>query len=833
MPMDALRMSQIREALDADKIVQGKSFDIVKRWVSTQQEEPVEYQQLNEEDINTAGELVSAFQELLEKKLAEVSHRIRNNSGEPPASDSEIGLVEDVVNAYNRIISIVINPGNTQQTKEALHTTLMKSEATIKRLEILLEHVLNRMADTYSVAILKPGFGVFLKAYNVYNLMSKQLTSHSLVVITAGDLKANLMAILSGRRRWRRIMREHGISEPDYEPLEPGGPPGGGPPGGWPGGGPGGGWPGGGPSGPGNQRGPGPSGGPFGNNGALPDPLDWLQDDEENEIPRQPPRPYTAPNITAPSDESGIRPTTLGPTAQAPGEPVAAAPEGVVAQPQSFDMAADDADDITRLIDRTRLRRVEMERDALASRIEMQQRHQQELQEELRRRAEAHEQDVHRLIAEQGQIISYRDLPNAPAPPQEQALQDRFAQRMGQPHDPAALQDQMAQAAMQAAPEAAAEVRSSLSHLASDITSWTSHKFIPLLQKSASQGVGVSLEIGARTVTLSIETVNYLLKNPWIIQASMLGAYRNGTFTGISTSFLPDSLRVMLHWGGLAHFGMLNLQWSVQGIKQIREFVDALTNDGRRALPGGEASLTTGARAWSVVRGVENTLYAMRSQHQHRAEDAAVQREGEEILRQQRAAQPGQTQTLTEAERRNQTLHTGEPAPEPASSGLGPGPADELAPAPAPARAQEQGRAWAWPFSSPEALAPRVDRPPVGSVNGPHMQPGQGVPSAFGGLPRHSEHPEAASSIFNPRAQPPAPNIFDPSFTPPPFDPSLAESHYQLDRRSGAGRKAKRSKKNMSPAMKPRIGVPDPVLPHNDVSNDPYLIKSHHNSIVE
>ena len=30
-----------------------------------------------------------------------------------------------------------------------------------------------------------------------------------------------------------------------------------------------------------------------------------------------------------------------------------------------------------------------------------------------------------------------------------------------------------------------------------------------------------------------------------------------------------------------------------------------------------------------------------------------------------------------------------------------------------------------------------------------------------------------------------------------------------------------------------RIHVPDPVLPHNDVSNDPYLIKSQHNSIVE
>ena len=30
-----------------------------------------------------------------------------------------------------------------------------------------------------------------------------------------------------------------------------------------------------------------------------------------------------------------------------------------------------------------------------------------------------------------------------------------------------------------------------------------------------------------------------------------------------------------------------------------------------------------------------------------------------------------------------------------------------------------------------------------------------------------------------------------------------------------------------------RIHVPDPVLPHNDVANDPYLIKSHHNNIIE
>jgi hypothetical protein len=62
------------------------------------------------------------------------------------------------------------------------------------------------MAGRNNVAILKPGFGVFLKAYNVYNLISKQLTSRSFLIITAEELQANLNAILSGKRRWLAVI---------------------------------------------------------------------------------------------------------------------------------------------------------------------------------------------------------------------------------------------------------------------------------------------------------------------------------------------------------------------------------------------------------------------------------------------------------------------------------------------------------------------------------------------------------------------------------------------------------------------------------------------------
>ena len=132
-------------------------------------------------------------------------------------------------------------------------------------------------------------------------------------------------------------------------------------------------------------------------------------------------------------------------------------------------------------------------------------------------------------------------------------MRDRFAQRMGQPQDQAATEARMAQAVENAAPQATAEVRSSLTHLASDITSFASNRLIPMLRDVASQGKGLALQGTAHGVTLSIETVNYLLQNPWIIQASMGAAYLNGSFAGLTSSFLPDSFRAILAPGAAAH----------------------------------------------------------------------------------------------------------------------------------------------------------------------------------------------------------------------------------------------------------------------------------------
>ena len=140
MPMDALRMNQIREALDDDKKYYGQSFNIVKRYVGMNQEEgPIAHMQLNQEDIKSLSEIVPAFLELLDRKIIDLQNVIRTNTatapGAPGSYTTNVGQVEDVINAYNKIISVILNPANTPQTKEALMTSLMKCEAKIAQLE--------------------------------------------------------------------------------------------------------------------------------------------------------------------------------------------------------------------------------------------------------------------------------------------------------------------------------------------------------------------------------------------------------------------------------------------------------------------------------------------------------------------------------------------------------------------------------------------------------------------------------------------------------------------------------------------------------------------------
>ena len=65
---------------------------------------------------------------------------------------------------------------------------------------------------------------------------------------------------------------------------------------------------------------------------------------------------------------------------------------------------------------------------------------------------------------------------------------------------------------------------------------------------------------------------------------------------------------------------------------------------------------------------------------------------------------------------------------------------------------------------------------------------------------------------------------------PPPHQPGRAP---MLPGPSRAQALAAATSKHPPPTGRGRIGVPSPVLPYNDVGNDPYLNKSQHNNNIE
>ena len=112
--LDQLRKKEIDETLNYDKTMNQKAFRIEKmNGQNEQSKELTPYTQLNAEDIGATNELVNNLIILLEKKINELDKFIRNNS----VVSKEISNIEDVLNSYNKIVSIYLNPANTQKQR--------------------------------------------------------------------------------------------------------------------------------------------------------------------------------------------------------------------------------------------------------------------------------------------------------------------------------------------------------------------------------------------------------------------------------------------------------------------------------------------------------------------------------------------------------------------------------------------------------------------------------------------------------------------------------------------------------------------------------------------
>ena len=197
--LDQMRLKQIDETLNYDKIMRQRAFNIEKLNVNKDNEEDLqEYSQLNEEDIGSVKELVNNFTILLEKKYNELDKFIRNNSTDV---SKEISNVEDVINSYNKIVSIYLNPANTQQTKSTILTNIMKIEQYIIGLETNCENVLNQLVKLLSSRrfdpkILSLVFPPMFYSYVAYNLIYIQLSNSNINIISSRDMRVILIRLV-------------------------------------------------------------------------------------------------------------------------------------------------------------------------------------------------------------------------------------------------------------------------------------------------------------------------------------------------------------------------------------------------------------------------------------------------------------------------------------------------------------------------------------------------------------------------------------------------------------------------------------------------------------
>jgi hypothetical protein len=147
--LDDIRRNQIAEAMNYDRTMYMKAFQLTKRAVNVMDPEPAPenepYVQVNPEETGAVGELVSEMMQLLEQKYNDLDDLLR---GGKDSNVDEVGKVEDLLTSYNKLVSALIRPNLNPQTSSALRTEVMKIERYTEDLEAMCEQALDAFVSS-------------------------------------------------------------------------------------------------------------------------------------------------------------------------------------------------------------------------------------------------------------------------------------------------------------------------------------------------------------------------------------------------------------------------------------------------------------------------------------------------------------------------------------------------------------------------------------------------------------------------------------------------------------------------------------------------------------
>jgi len=184
-----IRRKLINEIKDHDRNMNARVAAIQKRKLLGVDEEAVPYTQINENDVRKMEEITNLLKQLLEKQLLIIS-QFKDNITQYSKDEKyilEVSQIETIKSAYNSIVSVYLNPRNTQETKTYLKKALIS-------LEHYIIEIVNKLRDIigYTRWNKATPFNSLIRAFTLYEIILKQFDKGVFHVITDNDIKHDL-----------------------------------------------------------------------------------------------------------------------------------------------------------------------------------------------------------------------------------------------------------------------------------------------------------------------------------------------------------------------------------------------------------------------------------------------------------------------------------------------------------------------------------------------------------------------------------------------------------------------------------------------------------------
>ena len=131
------RRRLINEVLDSDKNINKRVSNIQRQKLLGVTEDVAPYIQINQEDINKMKLYASTLRQVLEKRYLLTNIFLSDDS--LPSLNKyivELAQTEDVMVAYNNVVSVYLNPRNTQETKTRIRRLLIAFEEIVRSIAI-------------------------------------------------------------------------------------------------------------------------------------------------------------------------------------------------------------------------------------------------------------------------------------------------------------------------------------------------------------------------------------------------------------------------------------------------------------------------------------------------------------------------------------------------------------------------------------------------------------------------------------------------------------------------------------------------------------------------